>query len=62
MLVVVTVPNKVVVVGSGHPRTDEQNLDADAVLLMTDVIEEAQALTLDTVVQEEGAATAKVNN
>lgn len=62
VLVVVIVPVKVVVVGSGQPRTEEQNLDADAVLLITELIDATHDETLGTDVQDgAGSAIAKEN-
>jgi hypothetical protein len=42
------VPDKVVVVGPGHDNTEEQNLEAEAVLDLTELIEAMHSDTLDT--------------
>lgn len=53
VVVVETVPTRVVLVGRGHSKTEEQNFDADAVRLMSDVTEDTQEATLGTAVQDD---------
>jgi hypothetical protein len=52
----VTVPVNVVVVGVGHSRTDEQNLDIDNVRAKEALIESAQLWTLATAVHDGSSA------
>ncbi|KAK1725298.1 uncharacterized protein BDZ83DRAFT_730536 [Colletotrichum acutatum] len=53
VVVVETVPTRVVIIGRGHSKTEEQNIDADAVRLMTDVIEDTREATLGTAKQDD---------
>lgn len=53
VVVVETVPTRVVVAGRGHSKTEEQNFDADAVRLMSDVIEDTQEATLGSAMQDD---------
>jgi hypothetical protein len=56
----VTVPVRVVVAGAGQPRTDEQNLDMEAVRAKEPLMELAQLRTLATLVHEGSAAEARL--
>lgn len=56
----VTVPVRVVVAGAGQPRTDEQNLDMEAVRAKEPLMELAQLRTLATLVHEGSAAETRL--